>query len=84
MDLMVGVSCGIVGVASFGVTYRVLGYGFLVWVRHISQSWRKVTALLSESRYTLYVGMTWTCLCRHTYEKLTTAPTLHLLAFLGG
>ena len=50
MDLMVGVSCGIVGVASFGVTYRVLGYGFLVWVRHISQSWRKVTALLSESR----------------------------------
>ena len=32
---------------------------------------------------TLYVGMTRTCLCRHTYEKLATAPTLHLLAFLG-
>ena len=31
---------------------------------------------------TLYVGMTRTCLCRHTYEKLATAPTLHLLAFL--
>ena len=31
----------------------------------------------SESRWTLYVGMTQTCLCRHTYEKLATAPTLH-------
>ena len=30
-----------------------------------------------------YVRMTRTCLCRHTYEKLITAPTLHLLAFLG-
>ena len=31
---------------------------------------------------TLYVGMTRTCLCRHTYKKLATARTLHLLAFL--
>ena len=58
-------------------------------VRGLSNSFRSsallhIVLFLQYQRVgRLYVGMTRTCLGRHTYEKLTTAPTLHLLAFLG-